>query len=196
MDIQMTTKEIGCFEVARNLSCVAESQDIVEKVGAFMPLPDVDVEARITEVSKWLLSFHKSKYFFLTPEIALASKMVELSDFNVEIVFALSADMDDESKNRLKSNLPNNTSVLYESCFPEDFFPRNGMLVVCGYQAAERPMVLLDTYRLIEHYSGFLGKKAFVPYVELAAAIRYEGWMEVKPQRVSVAFHKNGVVCT
>ena len=46
-------------------------------------------------------------------------------------------------------------------------------------------MILSDTYRMVEHYSGFLGKKVFVPYVELSSALRYDGWMEVNQQRLS-----------
>lgn len=185
MDIQMTAREIGLLETANNLSQVIESNDIADKVGASMPLPDSNVSDRIYDIAKWLLSHGKTKYMFLTPEIALADAMAKFANNKFEIVFAIPCDMDKEAKERLKNNLPRNTTVniLKEPFFPKNFFPCNGMLVACGYFAAERPMVLLDTYRLIDHYSGFLGKKAFVPYVEVPSAIRYDGWLEVNPQR-------------
>ena len=47
-------------------------------------------------------------------------------------------------------------------------------------------MVLPETYRMIDHYSGFWGKKVFVPYVELADAVRYDGWMEVGSDKISM----------
>ena len=47
-------------------------------------------------------------------------------------------------------------------------------------------MVLPDTYRMVEHYSGFLGKKVFIPYKELETAARYDGWLEVSQQRLSM----------
>ena len=53
------------------------------------------------------------------------------------------------------------------------------MIVVCGYTAGGRMMALSDTYRMVEHYKGFLGKKVFVPFKELDTAVRYDGWMEV-----------------
>lgn len=49
-------------------------------------------------------------------------------------------------------------------------------------------MVLPDTYRLAEHYSGFLGKKAFIPYVELESAVRSDGWLEMNQRLLSVVW--------
>lgn len=193
MDIQMTVREIGLFETARNLSIVIESNDVVEKVGALMPLPEATVEDRIKDIAEWLLSYSKTKYLFLTPEIALVDAIMKFSNKMTEIVFAIPSDMDIEAKERLKNNLPCNTSVLEESFFPENFFPRNGMIIASGYFASDRPMVLCDTYRLIEHYSGFLGKKVFVPYVEVPSAVRYDGWLEVKPQRLNATWDGNSV---
>ena len=62
------------------------------------------------------------------------------------------------------------------------------MIVVSGYMAGDRAMVLADTYRLIEHYNGFLGKRAFVPYCELTSAYRYDGWLEVGQKRLNISF--------
>ena len=59
------------------------------------------------------------------------------------------------------------------------------MIVISGYLGGDRAMILPDIYRMAEHYSGFLGKKVFVPYRELDAAIRYDGWMEISKQRLS-----------
>lgn len=52
-------------------------------------------------------------------------------------------------------------------------------------------MVLPDTYRMVDHYSGFLGKKVFIPYKEIDAAIRYDGWLEVSQQRLSTRWRKD-----
>ncbi len=62
------------------------------------------------------------------------------------------------------------------------------MIVVSGYMAGDRAMVLADTYRLIEHYNGFLGKRAFVPYCELTSAYRYDGWLEVGQKRLNISW--------
>mgnify|MGYP001058781797 FL=1 len=31
----------------------------------------------------------------------------------------------------------------------------------------------------------FLGKKVFIPYIELSSAARYDGWMEVGQDRIT-----------
>ena len=185
MDMQKIAKEIGLFETAINVARVKKSADVVQKVGAAMPLPDENIEKRVKFVSEWLMDFGKSKYMFLSSEIALIESMAEFGGNSVEAIIVIPCDMDAEAKGRLISNLPHGlgVTVLEEPYFPEAFFPGNGMVVACGYTSGERAMVLPHTYRMVEHYSGFLGKTVFVPYVELASATRYNGWMEIGQQR-------------
>ena len=47
MNIQKTAREIGIFETAVNLAKVKDSTEVIQKVGAAMPLPDEDIETRI-----------------------------------------------------------------------------------------------------------------------------------------------------
>ena len=187
MDMRKTVREIGLFETAVNLVRVRDSADVMQEVGDSMPLPNADIGERMDNIVKWLLGFRKKKYMFFTPEIAIAEQMAKEADSDIEIIISIPCDMDIEAKDRLKNNLPRGTTVtvLEEPYFPTGFFPRNGMMVVCGYSAGGRAMILSDTYRMVEHYSGFLGKKVFVPYVELSSALRYDGWMEVNQQRLS-----------
>lgn len=185
MDLQKTAKEIGLFELASNLSKVRTDSDIIQKVGASMPLPDENISAKIGIIAEWILSFNKSKYLFLTPEIALIEEIKKKSCHQIEIIIAVPCDLDSDAKNRLSNNLPKGmpVSVLEEPYFPQSFFPSNGMIVCCGYLANNRLMVLPDTYRMAEHYSGFLGKKVFIPYKELETATRCENWIEIKSQQ-------------
>ena len=187
MDMQKTAREIGLFETAVNLFRVIDSEDVIQKVGASMPLPDTDVGIKISEAADWLISFGKSKYMFLTPEIALIEEMGKRISKDTEIIIAVPCDLDYESKERLNNNLPGGVTVtvIDEPFFPQSFFPGNGMIVISGYIGGERTMVLPDTYRMVEHYSGFLGKKAFIPYMEIDSANRFDGWMEVNQQRIS-----------
>ena len=186
MDMQKTAREIGLFETGINLSKVCNSTDVIQKVGASMPLPDGDIADRIPQIAAWLLGFGKSKYMFLNPEIALIEEMAKLSS-QEEVIIAIPCDLEGEAKERLRNNLPRGieVTILEEPYFPQSFFPGNGLMVVCGYSAGGRPMVLPDTYRMVEHYSGFLGKKLFIPYKELETAARYDGWLEVSQQRLS-----------
>lgn len=187
MDIQRTAREIGLFETAVNLANVRNSADVIQKVGASMPLPDEDIGVRVEKIAEWLLSFGKSKYMFLTPEIALIEEMSKRTTNKIEVIIAVPCDLEQEAKERLNNNLPHGVEVtiLEEPYFPQSFFPGNGMMVISGYLGCERAMVLSDTYRMVEHYSGFLGKKVFVPYQELDAAMRYKDWLEINQQRLS-----------
>jgi hypothetical protein len=186
MDMQKTAREIGLFETGINLSKVCNSTDVIQKVGASMPLPDEDIANRIPQIVTWLQSFGKSKYMFLTPEIALIEEMSKHSK-QEEIIIAIPCDLEEETKARLRNNLPRSVeiTILEEPYFPQSFFPGNGLLVVCGYAADGRSMVLPDTYRMLEHYNGFLGKKVFIPYKELEIAARYDGWLEVDQRKLS-----------
>lgn len=186
MDMQKTAREIGLFETGVNLSMVCGSTDVIEKVGASMPLPDEDIIDRLPQIAEWLHGFGKSKYMFLTPEIALIEEMAKLSD-QAEVIIAIPCDLETEAKERLRNNLPHSikVTVLEEPYFPQAFYPGNSLMIVCGYSAGGRPMVLPDTYRMVEHYSGFLGKKVFIPYKEIETAARYDGWLEVSQQRLS-----------
>lgn len=181
------TLEIGLFEASINLAKVAANASVIEKVGAFMPLPDEGIETRAELAVDWILGSGKKKYMFLTPEIALIERMAERCGSDTEVIIAVPCDLEEDAKERLKNNLPRKiaVTVLEEPYFPQSFLPGNGMIVICGYLGGSRAMVLPDTYRMAEHYSGFLGKKVFVPYKELDTAARYANWMELSQNRIN-----------
>lgn len=188
-DPRKTVKEIGIFEMSHNLALVSDSSVIQEKVGGTMPLPDSNVETRLECAAQWLAEFGKNRYLFLLPEIALIEKIAAINK-NAEVYIAVPWNLDEEAKIRLENNLPKDVSVtvLEETYAPRNFSPHNGIMVVSGYSAAGHLMVLPDTYRMLENYSGskgFFGRKVFVPYKELEVAERYEGWMEVNAQLIS-----------
>lgn len=186
MDILKTAKEIGLFFTAKNLAEVVYSPDVQDKVGASMPLPTPGSESNVMKIADWLIGFGKQKYMFLTPEITLIEELLKQTKDNVEVAIAVPCDLDREIKERLQDNLPRGAIVelLEEPHFPDNLYPSNGMIVICGYFGGDRPMVLSDTYRMVEHYRSFLGKKVFIPYIELSSAIRYNGWMEISQLRI------------
>ncbi len=182
MDLLKTVREIGFFETSRNLMPVMHSEELQEKVGAVMPLPTQNPDENIDKVAAWLQTFHKDHYMFLNPEIALIERLAKYIPEKSALITA-PCDMEEEVRERLHTNLPKSmdTALLQEPFFPKDFFPGNGIWIACGYMAGERLMVLPETYRMIEHYSGFLGKKVFVPYVILDSPMRYKGWLQTDP---------------
>ncbi len=187
MDIQGTAREIGLFETAINISKVKNSIDVINKIGMSFPLPDDAIKDRTKKVAEWLLGFGKSRYMFFMPELALIEEMKKRMDNHFEVIIVIPSDLDMDAKERINRNLPKEvkTIILPEPFFIDSFFPRNGMIVASGYFGCERAMVLPDTYRMIEHYRCFHGKKVFVPYVELAEAYHYEQWKEINQSRLS-----------
>ncbi len=187
MDVRKTAREIGLFETAINLSFVINSEEVIQKVGASMPLPDENIADMVGKTAEWLLSFGKSKYMFFMPEIALIEEIIRRGKDNTEIIIAVPCDLDQEAKERLRNNLPHGdkVAILEEPYFPQSFYPSNGLMVISGYIGGNRPMVLADSYRMVEHYGSFLGKTVFVPYTELDTATRYDDWMEISRQRIS-----------
>ena len=187
MDMLKTVREIGFFETGCNLVKVIDSKDVQAKAGEVMPLPDPALADSISDIAEWLAAFGKEKYLFLSPEISIVDKIAERNPDN-EAILLIPCDMDQEVKDRLRGNIPKSmkVSLLEEPYFPEAFYPGNGILVISGYLAGGRMMVLPETYRMIDHYSGFWGKKVFVPYAELADAVRYDGCMEVGNDKISM----------
>ena len=66
------------------------------------------------------------------------------------------------------------------------------MIVISGYSGGYRTMVLSEIYRMVEHYRIFRGKKVFIPYQELnSAADRYDGWMEIRQDKLTVIWRNS-----
>ena len=188
MDNRKTSREIGLIQTAINLASVYDSDEVIEEVGITMPMPARDISDQVPEIVNWLRGFEKKKYLFLTPEIALIEEIGNHLDSREEAIIALPGDLDPEAQERIRNNIPRNIKITVQSEYeiPRSFYPSNGMIVICGYVAGGRLMVLPETYRLIGRYSNFLGKKVFIPYQELDIAARYDTWMEISPDCLSV----------
>lgn len=191
MDAIKTVREIGTFMANENIASVLASEDVRAKVGEVMPLPGINFNESINKVADWLSSFGKCKYLFFSPEIALIERLSGCEN-KTESIIMVPCDMDQEVKSRLNDNLPKNMKVelLEETKYPEskgiDFRPKNGIIVISGYLAGERVMVLPETYRLINSYgTGFMGKMVFVPYTAIKESIRYADWLEVEGDKFS-----------
>lgn len=180
MDSRTSAREFGFFETCLNLERVMDSREVREQAGAYMPLPDNDVAARVQAVAEWLHGLDKTRYMFLTPELALMDELAKLSQ-NAEMIVTIPHDMDPDVRDRLQNNLPKRvkTTLLEEPFTLTNFYPSNSVIVICGYLGGGRPMVMYDTYRMAAQYSRFYGKIVFVPFAVLDSALRYDGWREL-----------------
>ena len=194
MDILKTIREIGHFETSINLANYMKSNDVIEQIGHSFPLQDNSIVSKTDTASIWLARFYKNKYFFLTPELAIIESMIKYVPKSTEFLILKPSDMDEEVFERLNHNRPRGAHVSFiNEPFPcEDFYPDNGMIVICGYIAGEHLMVLPETYRAANHYyNEFRGKICFVPFAEEAAASRYANWIELNPQMNLIVWRDN-----
>ena len=115
MELLKLAQEIGFFELGINLTNVLNSEAIWSKAGAVMPLPEVDLLNEIERIAGWLASFGKSKYMFLTPELALIEHLAALYP-GQEAIMVVSSGMESDIRARLWNNLPKHmrTSLLDE----------------------------------------------------------------------------------
>lgn len=187
MDIRGIVKEVGYFETARNLCSISGSSEAAVRVSSDMPMPPEDAEDMLQRCADMILERKKKKVFFLTPEIALIEKLAACPGSVETVLIALSSDLDEDMCSRIGNNLMKNMDIrlIREPFFPEDLYPKDGLIAVSGFLAGERTMVSREVYRMTEHYGGFLGQKIFLPYVILASAERYDGWLEISPDRFS-----------
>ena len=180
MDSRTSAREFGFFETCLNLEKVMDSEEVKMQAGAYIPLPDKDVSARIQAVAEQLRGLDKTRYMFLTPELALMDELAKRSQ-NAEMIVTIPHDMDPDMRDRLQNNLPKevDTTLLEEPFTLTNFYPSNSVIVICGYLGGGRPMVMHDTYRMAAQYSRFYGKIVFVPFAVLDSALRYDGWREL-----------------
>lgn len=190
MDILKTAREIGCFETGYNIIQVLDNGAISEKIGCCMPLPDGTLIDSLEYFSHWLIGIGKNKFLFLNPEIAVIERMARYAPLDTEAIIVVPVDMDNETRGRLSGNLPPNlkVSVLPEPFFPNEFYPSNGVVIASGYLANHRPMVLQETYRLIDHYCGFKGKRIFISYVTIPTLAQYDEWIEIDARKFSMVW--------
>lgn len=184
MDPIKMAREIGFFNVGKNISDYMHMDNVKSMIENVIPLPDYDIRADAQEAAEWLVSMGKSMYVFLNPEMELIKNISIICNENDEAVIIIPHDMDGKSRERMVNNLPKtmNVSVMDEGFFPAGCGPANGIIISTGYLAGGRIMMLPETYRMAESYNKkFMGRKVFVPYRHIDTGIRYRGWLEADP---------------
>lgn len=186
MDILATVREIGFFEEMNNLSAVLDDPAIREEVEPYLPLPESgkawNGAKKMGDICHWLRQFRKTRYVFYNPELELIRQLLR-EEPHSEGILVLPADLEHAAEERLRANIPGDVPVscIKEPQFPKGVCPYNGVLVIFGYIAGRHLMVLPETYRQLQTYGSFYGRKVFVPYLELDSAERYQGWLEMNP---------------
>ena len=157
-----------------------------------MPLPDEDIKVKAMQVAKSLINTGKRRFLFFLPEIMIIDEMAKIAAGSIEVFIPEPYMLDNEARERLGNNLTHEfkAEIIEERNIPKYIHPGDGMMVVTGYLAGERLMVLPDVSIMFENSSKIMCRKVFAPYVELDSSLRYEGWMELSSQEISGVWRK------
>ena len=178
MDITKSIRQNGLFATAQSVANHGKHNNITS-----IPLPNGNIETETEKIAEWLLSFDKKKIMLFTPETALIEAMSKKATEDTEFIIVVPFDMSSEEDKLIRERLPidSNITIIREPSFPRAFYPGNGLMVICGYSFNGKAMVTLETYRLIEHYKMFVGKKAWVEYANDSTP--YDGWIQISENR-------------
>lgn len=181
MDLIAVINEVGLFEASANLAGIDHSV-LAAALDGQMPLPPISCAEAAASAANWLLSFNKTRFMFLTPEIQLIEAMSAQTQRPLVCEYVLPFNVDPEIKGRLQANLPTirtiRVSTLDEPAFPVDFYPSNGLIVACGFTSGHRAMVLPETYRMLNHYKDFRGHIVFCSVFDAKDVCSFDTWLQ------------------
>ncbi len=179
IDISQMICEIGLLETICMMQKVG-FDNIDERVLSCIPatVSLSDVGQRLSHITECVMESGKQDILLLSPEIALLERCSSRSNVRFRII--IPRDMDEDVASRVKCNIPNTMSVSFidEPFYPSGFYPSNGLIMAFGFQNGDRAMLLPSTYRILEHYRGFMGRKVFVPINGRGQCIRAAAWVE------------------
>ena len=182
MNIKDTLDEIGILETNIQIEKYLDDSSLLESVSSEMPIP-IKSESKIiidNAVDK-ILRLNKKNIFLLSNEIALIEKFLLHKDKIQNIIVCLSRNLSDEQVNNVKSNVPKNSNItfIHELEYPNIIKPRDSIILVLGYLNGNNCIVTNNTYRMIELYKSFLGKKVFVSCISGDVKIRQKNFISI-----------------
>lgn len=128
-----------------------------------------------------LLNYNKKNIFILSNELLFLER---LSYYNISfqnIIVCLSHSLNDEQKDNIKHNIPNNLNISFinELEFPTLLKPNNSLIVTFGYRYGTNYILSENNYSLIETYKSFLGKKILITCSNDSIAYKPMNWVSI-----------------
>lgn len=165
MNIKETLDEIGIFETNLQIEKYLDDESLLESVLLEMPIPrKSETKLIIDSAVNRILDLGKTNVFILSNEIALIEKLLLFKNIIKNIIVCLSRNLSNEQINNIKNNVPKNSNVVFvnELEYPSIIKPKNSILLVIGYRNGNNCILTKNTYRMLEIYKNFLGKKMFI----------------------------------
>lgn len=182
MNIKDTLDEIGILETNIQIEKYMDDKSLLDSVSSEMPIPTrIETKEIINNAIEKILELNKKNIFMLSNEIALIEKFLLHKDKIQNIIVCLSRNLSDEQLSNIKSNVPKNSNVtfVHELEYPNIIKPRDSILLVLGYLNGNNSIVTNNTYRMIELYKSFLGKKVFVSCISDNVKLRQKNFISI-----------------
>lgn len=185
MNIKDTLDEIGILETNLQIEKYIDDKSLLNNVSSEMPIPiKCETKDIIDNAMNRILELNKKNIFMLSNEIALIEKMLLYKDKIQNIIVCLSRNLSDEQINNIKSNIPKNSNVTFinELEYPNIIKPKDSIILVLGYVNGNNCIVTNNTYRMVELYKSFLGKKVFVRCISDNVKIKQKNFISINWQ--------------
>lgn len=182
MNIKDTLDEIGILETNIQIEKYMDDKSLLDSVSSEMPIPTkIETKKIINNAIEKILELNKKNIFMLSNEIALIEKFLLHKDKIQNIIVCLSRNLSDEQLSNIKSNVPKNSNVtfIHELEYLNIIKPRDSILLVLGYLNGNNSIVTNNTYRMIELYKSFLGKKVFVSCISDNVKLRQKNFISI-----------------
>ncbi len=185
MNIKDTLDEIGILETNLQIEKYIDDKSLLNNVSSEIPIPiKCETKDIIDNAMNRILELNKKNVFMLSNEIALIEKMLLYKDKIQNIIVCLSRNLSDEQINNIKSNIPKNSNVTFinELEYPNIIKPKDSIILVLGYVNGNNCIVTNNTYRMVELYKSFLGKKVFVRCISDNVKIKQKNFISINAQ--------------
>lgn len=185
MNIKDTLDEIGILETNLQIEKYIDDKSLLNNVSSEIPIPiKCETKDIIDNAMNRILELNKKNVFMLSNEIALIEKMLLYKDKIQNIIVCLSRNLSEEQINNIKSNIPKNSNVTFinELEYPSIIKPKDSIILVLGYVNGNNCIITNNTYRMVELYKNFLGKKVFVRCISDNVKIKQRNFISINGQ--------------
>lgn len=182
MNIRDTINEIGILETNLQIEKYIDDEALLKSISSEMPVPiQCETKMILNNAVEKIISMNKENIFLLSNEIALIERLLFHHEKIKNILVCLSRNLSEEQKKNIKNNVPktNNITFINELEYPNIIKPKNSIILVVGYKNGNNCILTDNTYRMLELYKSFLGKKIFVSCISENVKVKQRNFISV-----------------
>ena len=182
MNIRDTLNEIGIFETNLQIEKYIDDEALLKSVSSEMPVPiQCETKTIVSNAVDKIIDMNKKNIFLLSNEITLIEKLLLHKEKIENILVCLSRNLSEEQVSNIKSNIPKNSNVTFinELEYPSIIKLKDSIILVVGYKNVNNCIVTDNTYRMLEIYKSFLGKKVFISCISENVKVKQKNFISI-----------------